>query len=138
MKSQELKKVETSKTKAFVLKTIDSIINECDEKIKCYLNYLNDDFLYYFTVNVKSHVICTMKKQLFEQLLGWVEAEDNDENIVDLLDRSVEFMSNELLNYRRTQSTNELYNLKEEYKLEMYSKLIPLYKQISKKAKLLV
>lgn len=138
MKNQELRAVEISKAKAFVLEAIDKLIEKCDSDIKSFMEKLNDDFLHYFTVNAKSHVICTMMKQQFEELLGWVEAEEDSEKIIELLDSGVEFMSKKLLNYRRTQSTNELYNLMEEYKLEMYSTLIKTYQQIIKNAKSLI
>ena len=129
---------ENVSAKSFVLETIKNILKRCDEDIKSYMVKLNDDFLHYFTVNAKSHVICTMMKQQFEELSRWVEAEEEDEKIVELLDSGVEFMTKKLLNYRRTQSTNELHNLMEEYKLEMYSTLIPTYQQISNRTKSLI
>lgn len=129
---------ENVSAKSFVLETIKNILKRCDEDIKSYMLKLNDDFLHYFTVNAKSHVICTMMKQQFEELARWVEAEEEDEKIVELLDSGVEFMTKKLLNYRRTQSTNELHNLMEEYKLEMYSTLIPTYQQISNRTKSLI
>jgi len=129
---------ENVSAKSFVLETIKNILKRCDEDIKSYMLKLNDDFLHYFTVNAKSHVICTMMKQQFEELSRWVEAEEEDEKIVELLDSGVEFMTKKLLNYRRTQSTNELHNLMEEYKLEMYSTLIPTYQQISNRTKSLI
>lgn len=135
MKEQKLKMLEISKAKAFVLTTINDIVKKCDEDIKSYMVKLNDDFLHYFTVNAKSHVICTMMKQQFEELSRWVEAEEEEQKVVELLDSGVEFMTKKLLNYRRTQSTNELYNLMEEYKLEMYSNIIPTYQQISNTTK---
>jgi len=129
---------ENVSAKSFVLETIKNILKRCDEDIKSYMLKLNDDFLHYFTVNAKSHVICTMMKQQFEELARWVEAEEEDGKIVELLDSGVEFMTKKLLNYRRTQSTNELHNLMEEYKLEMYSTLIPTYQQISNRTKSLI
>lgn len=129
---------ENVSAKSFVLETIKNILKRCEEDIKSYMLKLNDDFLHYFTVNAKSHVICTMMKQQFEELSRWVEAEEEDEKIVELLDSGVEFMTKKLLNYRRTQSTNELHNLMEEYKLEMYSTLIPTYQQISNRTKSLI
>ena len=129
---------ENVSAKSFVLETIKNILKRCDEDIKSYMLKLNDDFLHYFTVNAKSHVICTMMKQQFEELSRWVEAEEEDEKIVELLDSGIEFMTKKLLNYRRTQSTNELHNLMEEYKLEMYSTLIPTYQQINNRTKSLI
>lgn len=124
--------------KAYVLEMIHNILKKCDEDIKSYMDAIDEDYLHYFTVKAKSHVICTQMKQQFEDLRTWVEAEEDNEKIIELLEGGIQFMTTRLLNYRRVQSTNELHNLMEEYKLEMYSTLIPTYQQMTKRIRSLM
>lgn len=128
----------TTEPKNFVLELITTIIKKCEEDIQSYMASIEEDFLHYFTVKAKSHVICVMMKQQFTDLRSWVEAEEEDAKIIELLESGISFMTKQLLGYRRLQSTNELHNLKEEYKLEMYSTLIPTYQQIINRTKSLM
>lgn len=123
-------KIDNITPKSYVLEMIHTILKKCDEDIKSYMDAINEDYLHYFTVKAKSHVICTQMKQQFEELRTWVEAEEDNDKIIELLENGIQFMTTRLLNYRRMQSTNELHNLTEEYKLEMYSTLIPTYQRI--------
>ena len=123
-------KIKNVTPKTYVLELVQTILKKCDEDIRAYKEKINEDFLHYFVVNTKSHVICAMMKEQLEELRSWIETEADDEKIVELLESGVSFMSKKLLEYRRPQSTNELHNLKEEYKLEMYSTLITTYQQM--------
>lgn len=119
-----------SNPKTAVIDQIDAVLIQCEKDINSFIENFKDDFLDYFVVKSKTHVICVMKQKQFLQLKEWIVVEEDTGKIVQLLQGGIDFMQRTLLNYRRIQSTNEMHNLKEEYKLEMFSQLIPLYERM--------
>lgn len=115
-----------------ILNYLDKIINTCNNEIEKFKKEMNTDFFKYFDRFAIAHLKTETKKREIMEVRKKIVIAPNMKEIELEINSEKDFWEGMIFNFRVPQTTNQMYNMRENYKPEIYSELINFFDDLLK------